>query len=468
MSHTSRLTFLGAAGTVTGSRFLLETANRRFLIDCGLFQGPKRLRLKNWEPFPVSVADLDGILLTHAHIDHTGFLPRLRADGYEGPIWCTDATADLARILLPDTGHLQEEEARWANKRGYSKHHPAKPLFTRADAEATLPLLQPVAYGEHFRPADAFRAKYTDAGHILGSAILDLKSNLLGGPRKLVFSGDLGRPLDAVLRTPTQPYNVDYLVLESTYGNRLHAETDLLLDLARVVNEAMARDGVLVVPAFAVGRAQTLLFLLRTLEEDGLIEPVDIYLDSPMAQEALRVHRRHVADLNLRCRRLHLRGVDLFRPRNLRLSVSREDSIALHDIGKRAIIISASGMATGGRVLHHLAHRLPHPQHTILFIGFQAEGTRGRTIILEGRPHVKIHGQEVPIRAQIERIEGFSGHADYEEIMAWLLGFNRAPERVFLVHGQPEAAAELAHHIRKQFQWDVTVPEEGDHPLLNF
>ncbi len=461
-----RVTFMGAAGTVTGSRHLVEVNGKRLLVDCGLFQGTKQNRLKNWEPLPVDPTSIDAVILTHAHIDHTGYLPALVKAGFSGPIYCTRATAELAAILLPDTGHLQEEEAKWANKIGYSKHKPAKPLFTEEDARNVLPLLAPVEYGEHFAPAPGLRAKYRDTGHILGAGFLDLKTQGAAKPHKIVFSGDLGRPTDAILRPPAPAYNVDYLVLESTYGDRLHDDgVAPERELERVVNESLARGGVLLVPSFAVGRAQTLLYVLRELEQAGRIPEVPVYLDSPMASEALQIHRRHIADLNLICRKQSLAGVNLFHPAKLRIASSREQSIAINQIESGAIIISASGMATGGRILHHLKERLPDPRHTILFIGYQAEGTRGRTI-RDGRDAVRMFGQDVPIRARVEHIDGFSGHADYREILAWLMGFNKHPKRVFLVHGEPPAAAALADHIRRQFHWDVTVPAEGDAVLL--
>ena len=458
-----RLTFLGAAGTVTGSRHLVEINGKRLLVDCGLFQGPKQNRLKNWEPFPVEPSSIDAVMLTHAHIDHIGFLPAIVKDGFRGPIYCTKATAQLAGILLPDTGHLQEEEAKWANKKGYSKHKPAKPLFTEDDAKEVLQYLQPVDYGQHFEPAPEIRGKFRDTGHILGAGFLDLKSTT-SSKRKIIFSGDVGRPVDSILRAPVPAYNADYLVMESTYGDRLHDETYPVDELVRVVNESMERGGVLVIPSFAVGRSQTLLYLLRELEEAGRIPRVPIYLDSPMANHALEVHRKHIADLNLVCRKQSIAGERIFHPQKLVCSVSREQSMKINSVQKNAIIISASGMVTGGRILHHLKERLSEPQHTVLFIGYQAQGTRGRTI-LEGKESVKMFGQEVPIKAKIERIEGFSGHADYQELLAWLMGFNKAPERIFLVHGEPEASSAMADHIRKQFKWDVTVPADV---LLDF
>ena len=464
----TRLSFLGAAGTVTGSRHLLETRGKKILVDCGLFQGPKRLREKNWEPFPVDPRSLDAIVLTHAHIDHIGFLPAVVKAGYAGPIYCTDATADLAGILLPDTGHLQEEEAKWRNKRGRTKHRPAKPLFDERDARNVLPLLRPVPYGSHFEVAPRVRGKFRDMGHILGSASLDLKSDDLDRPRKVGFSGDIGRPRDALLRAPEQVYNIDYLIMESTYGDRLHEDADPITEIARVINETVERGGVLVIPAFAVGRSQTLLFVLRELEDRGAIPAgIPVFLDSPMAIEALHIHRRHIADLNLACRKAYLAGERIFHPQNLNLSVTGDDSKAINEIKGGAIIISASGMATGGRVVHHLRERLPFERHTILFIGYQAEGTRGRSI-LEGREQVRLYGEDVEVKARIERIDGFSGHADYNEMLGWLLGCNRPPERIFLVHGQPESAEALAGRIRDRLKWDVSVAEEDTSVILDF
>lgn len=446
---------------------MLETRDRRLLIDCGMFQGLKENRLKNWEPFPVEPSSIDAVMLTHAHVDHIGYLPRLVRMGFKGPIYCTDATADLARILLLDTAHLQEEEARWANKRGYSKHRPALPLFERKDAEAVLPMLKPLPYGAHFEPAPGIRGKYGDAGHILGAAFLDLKTVHSRRQRKIVFSGDIGRPVDPILRTPGQPYNVDYLIMESTYGDRLHDELDTITDLARAINEGVARGGAIVIPAFAVGRSQTLLYVLRELEEKGLIPTLPVFLDSPMAIEAMSVHRRHIPDLNLIARKKYLNETPIFQPQNLTLCVKREDSKRVNRVEGPCIIISASGMAAGGRVLHHLKERLPDERNTVLLVGYQAVGTRGRAL-QEGKPMLRMFGEEIPVNAHVERIEGFSGHADYNELLAWLLGFNQKPERIFLVHGEPEAASTLAGRIKERFKWDVSVPVEGDSVVLDF
>lgn len=454
------LTCLGAIGTVTGSRHLLEVDGRRFLVDCGLFQGTKDNRLRNWAPPPFDPASIDGVFLTHAHIDHIGALPRLVKDGYSGPVWCTHATAELAGYLLPDSARLQEEEAAFANKRGYTRHRPALPLYDEADAERALRLLRPVHYGEHVLPLPGLRAQYRDAGHLLGSAMLDIKVTRDGRSRKIVFGGDLGRPRDPLLHDPSSMYNVDYLVLESTYGDRLHGAGDPVAALAEAVHASLARGGVLVIPTFAVGRAQLLLHVLRELEDAGSIPALPVFLDSPMAVGTVGVFERRIADLNLAARRLAVRGTRLFRPRHLHLTESRQQSQAINAIESRAIILSASGMCTGGRILHHLAQRLPDPRHTVLFVGYQGEGTRGRAL-LDGKPEVKIHGAYVPVRAHITSIPGFSGHADYEEILAWLLGFPKPPEATFLVHGEPAAREALAGHIRRHNGGPVVLPEEG-------
>lgn len=456
----TKLHFLGAAGTVTGSRHLLETDAGRLLVDSGLFQGAKENRLLNWEPFPVKASSLEAVALTHAHVDHIGYLPKLVKEGFRGRIFGTSATLDLATILLRDTAHLQEEEARWANKKGYSRHSPALPLFTGRDAEAVFPLFAPVSYGEHFEPLPGVTGRYRDAGHILGSAMLELWREHGGKQRKIVFGGDLGRPLDPILRPPSQTYNVDYLVQESTYGDRLHSPGGVRENLLAVLQQAVDRGGPIIVPAFSVGRTQELLYLLREFKEQGSLPDIPVFVDSPMAIEALEVHRQHIRDLNLTCRRLHMEGNPLFNPGGLSLVRKVEESkkIVVGD-GSR-IVIAGSGMATGGRVLHHLFHQLPNPRATVLFVGYQAEGTRGRSLV-DGQPAVKMFGQEVRVRAKIELIDGFSGHADAHEILAWLFAFNRPLKKVFLVHGEPSAAEQLGKRIKEEFGWPVTIPRMG-------
>ncbi len=462
------LTFFGAAGTVTGSRFMFEVNDERYLVDCGLFQGPKANRLRNWEPFPVPAESIDRVFLTHAHIDHTGWLPRLVRDGFRGPVHCTRATADLCRIMLKDSAHLQEEDARWANKRGFSKHKPALPLYTVDDAERAIQLFEPVYYGqEYYGELPNYRVKFKDAGHILGSSFVEFKNEKGPKTRKLLFSGDFGRSHQPILKTPTQVFNVDYLVLESTYGNRLHGDQHPKQEFNRVINESYKRGGVLVIPAFAVGRTQLLLYWIREMQEQGSIPDVQIFIDSPMAIETVDVFKDHLADLNLLSRMEHLQGKKLFTPKNLHICKSRDESKAINAIKSGAIIISASGMAVGGRILHHLAERLPNSKNTVLFIGYQAVGTRGRTI-QEGKSTVKIHGNEVPIHAHVESIDGASGHGDYQEMLAWLMGFNKAPERVFIVHGENDASEALAQKIRDFFGWDVVIPKMDERFELDF
>ncbi len=455
------LSFLGAAGNVTGSRFLLETQGKKLLIDCGLFQGFKQNRLKNWEPFPVPPSTIDAVLLTHAHIDHSGYLPRLCAQGFSGRIHCTSATKDLCDILLRDSAHLQEEDALWANKKGFSKHSPALPLYTVAEAEDALLRFSPHYYGEDVFLSDTLRIKFKDAGHILGSSFIDIKITEGAGTRRVVFSGDLGRPARPILWDPVQVYEVDYLILESTYGDRLHDTAPAEHELARVINQSIQRNGVLIIPSFAVGRTQELLFVIRELEEQKKIPAIPVYVDSPMAINATEIFKKRVADYDLTARIQELNGKHIFQTSRVQFLKDTEQSKQLHTIQQAAIIISASGMVEGGRILHHLKQRLPFPQNTVLFIGYQAQGTRGRAI-LDRKPFVKIHGMEIPVRAQIESISGFSAHADYQETLAWLMGFNRPPMQTFIVHGEPEAAAALADKIITKLGWTVVIPQQNE------
>ncbi|MBN2290545.1 MAG: MBL fold metallo-hydrolase, partial [Candidatus Glassbacteria bacterium] len=434
--------------------------DKNILVDCGLFQGLKQNRLRNWEPFPFPADKIEELFLTHAHIDHTGYLPRLYQEGFRGAVHCTYATRDLCEILLKDSAHLQEEDARWANKKGFSKHKPALPLYTSADAEAALTLFSPLYYGEHYSIGGNIRVKLKDAGHLLGSSFVDVKRTANGNSRKIFFCGDFGRPERPLTSDPVQAFNVDYLVLESTYGNRLHGHDSAEEELARVIRESADRGGVLIIPAFSVGRTQTLLYLIRELEAQGKIRGIPVYLDSPMSIRTTKVFESHIADLDLTARVKILEGVKLFHPGKLDFCNTPQESKALNQITGKAIIISANGMVTGGRILHHIIHRLPHPQNTILFIGYQAEGTRGRQV-LDGAETVKIHGQKVPVKARIENISGFSGHPDSNEILAWLMGFNRAPELTFIVHGEPESSSALAQRIRDKLGWKVVVPEFG-------
>lgn len=461
------LTFLGAAGTVTGSRFVLEAHGRRLLVDCGLFQGPKDLRRLNWEPFAVEPSSIDAVLLTHAHLDHAGLLPRLCREGFTGPIHCTRPTADLSSILLRDSAFLQEEDARWANKRGYSKHHPALPLYTVKDAEHALEQFAPLNYGDRLDLGDGLSATFRDAGHILGSAFVRLRVRRGDEVRRIVFTGDLGRPDRPILKDPTQVFEADYVVLESTYGDRLHGAEDAESELAEVINDSVARGGVLVIPSFAVGRTQSLLYAIRALEDQRRIPSLPVYVDSPMAIDATEIFDRHPADQDLSARVERLAGKNIFHPKSVEFCRTVDQSKAINQREREAIIISASGMLTGGRVLHHLVRRLPQTQHTIVLAGYQAEGTRGRALV-EGRARLRIHGQDVPVRARVQSLSGYSGHADYREMMAWMQGFNRQPALTFLVHGEPAARDALKDRITDTFGWNVATPGLGDSFEIDF
>ncbi|MCP4631033.1 MAG: MBL fold metallo-hydrolase, partial [bacterium] len=389
----AKLTFMGATGTVTGSRFLLETDGNKILIDCGLFQGLKANRLRNWDPFPVNPSEIDCILLTHAHIDHCGYIPRLCKQGFAGKIHCTFATHELCKILLHDSGYLQEEDAHWANKKGFSKHKPALPLYTIADANASLKQFSPIHYGEDLFITDSIRVKFKDAGHILGSSFIDIKLSDNDDVRRFLFSGDIGSPNRPIVHDPAQVYEVDYLIMESTYGNRRHTDSHTSRDeeLARVINDSIKRGGILIIPSFAVGRTQELLYYIRELEEKETIPVLPVYVDSPMAIEATNVFEEMKNDYDLESKLRELEGTMILRPQQLHLCKKLEDSKKLRDLTGPAIIISASGMLEGGRVLHHLQQRLPDPTNTVLFVGYQAEGTRGRAI-LNGKQEIKIHG----------------------------------------------------------------------------
>lgn len=454
----AKLTFLGATQTVTGSKFLLEADGKKLLIDCGLFQGLKELRLRNWADFPLDPTSIDAVILTHAHIDHTGYLPKLVQLGFNGKVYATPATADLCGIMLPDSAHLQEEDAKYANKKQFSRHKPALPLYTVTDAERALELFEPLPYGQKINLSPNVTLCYRDAGHILGSAFVDIRIQQDGDERRILFSGDLGRPAQPILRDPHTVFGTDYLVLESTYGDRLHGETDRKEDLARIIKESYERGGVLIIPSFAVGRTQELLFTIRELEEEQRIPVMPIFVDSPMAIHATDVFEKNTQDHDLESKVAALKGVEILKTTDLRIAQTAEQSKAINQISGRAIIISASGMVTGGRILHHLSNRLGNPQNTVLFIGYQAEGTRGRTI-LEGAETVKIHGQQVPINARIEQISGFSAHADYNEILAWLSNFNNAPRKIFIVHGEASQSVALRKRIEEKFGWETIIPE---------
>ncbi|MDI1270661.1 MAG: MBL fold metallo-hydrolase [Polaromonas sp.] len=442
-----KLQFLGATDTVTGSKYLIQHDKARVLVDCGLFQGYKLLRLRNWAPPPVKPSSIDAVILTHAHIDHSGYLPLLARQGFRGKVFCTPATYDLCRILLPDSGHLQEEEAEYANRHKLSKHKEALPLYTRDDALQCLKLFHPVPHGKDWQPAPGLHARMTPSGHMIGSSFVRLDD----GSRSILFSGDIGRPNDLVLKPPVQMDGADYLVVESTYGDRPHKNSDPLLELGKVINRTAARGGVVVIPAFAVGRAQSLLHCIQLLKAQGVIHDMPVYLNSPMAASAMQVYLKHKSELQLtaaECDALAHAAHIVQSPEESRLLNARHGPM---------VIVSASGMATGGRVLHHLKAFAPDKRNTILFAGFQAGGTRGASIA-GGAPTVRIFGEDVPIRAEVAMLDDLSAHADAAEIVSWLKGFKAPPKQTFITHGEPAAADAMRQHIERELHWDVHMP----------
>jgi metallo-beta-lactamase family protein len=450
------LTFLGATGTVTGSKYLLEAGGERLLIDCGLFQGLKELRLRNWNPLPIPSASIQWLVLTHAHLDHTGYIPRLVKDGFKGQVYASPATVDLARLLLPDSGHLQEEDAAYANKKGFSKHAPALPLYTYDEAVKSLELFRAIDESKPLDLSSHFTLRCFSAGHILGARMIEVSVRENGSVKRILFSGDLGRFPQLILRQPVVPEDgFDYMLLESTYGDRLHPRDDVGAHLASIVEETAERGGTVVIPSFTVGRTQELLYLFRELVEQQRMHSLPIHVDSPMAIDVTDLYLRHEEDHDLRMEALETLGIKPFSPPDLHFDKSVEESKALNDTHYPMVIISASGMATGGRVVHHLARCLPDHRNTILFVGFQAAGTRGR-LIQAGQP-VKMYGQDVQIRARIETLDNLSGHADYGEILGWLHKFQKAPRKTFLVHGEPQAAESLRQKVAQELQWDVSV-----------
>jgi len=446
---TISITFLGATDTVTGSKYLVTIGDRRLLVDCGLFQGYKQLRLRNWAPLPVPPSSLDAILLTHAHLDHSGALPLAVRDGYRGRIHCTDATAALCGLLLPDSGRLQEESTEHANRHGFSKHHPALPLYTEDDAIRALRKLAPTSFDAPFAPAPGVSARFLRAGHLLGAAMVELRAE----GKVLLFSGDLGRPHDLLMRPPVDVAEADCLVVESTYGDRRHPATDPLDQLAAVVDRTVARGGVVVVPSFAVGRAQALLHLSAQLREAGRLPAnLPVYLNSPMAAGATALYLRFADEHRLSpdaC--AAMAGA-------AKIVTTVEESKRLNEGRWPKIIIAASGMATGGRVLHHLRAFLPDPRNTILLTGHQAGGTRGRAL-QDGAASVKLFGDYVPVRAEVATMDSLSAHADGAEVLAWLGRFARPPRQTFVTHGEPPAADALRLAVEETLRWRCVVPE---------
>ncbi|MBS0185374.1 MAG: MBL fold metallo-hydrolase [Proteobacteria bacterium] len=442
------LQFLGAAGTVTGSKYLLTTSHKKILVDCGLFQGLKNLRLKNWEALPFYPNKIDALLVTHAHIDHTGYIPLLVKQGFRGPIYCSEATFELCKILLRDSGMLQEEDAAFANKHGFSKHNPALPLYTLKDAEASLNYFHPLPFNTPFDLGENIHFSFLPAGHILGASFI----RLTDGKISLLFSGDMGRFHDIIMNPPTLVEQADYLVLESTYGDRKHTEDDPKEILKNVVLQTTKQGGTLVIPSFAVGRAQTILYLLSLLRQENAIPPIPIYVDSPMSTNVTELYCRFSTEHNLP----HDRCVDMCKIAHFINTPQESKELDLNMSPK--IIITASGMATGGRVLHHLKAFVGDPKNIIFFIGFQAAGTRGASLV-GGAQEIKIHGQYFPVRAKILKEDSLSAHADYTEILSWLENFKSPPKTIFLTHGEAAQADALRLRIQDKFKFKCIVPE---------
>ena len=446
-----KIKFLGATGTVTGSKYLIEHNGKNVLVDCGLFQGYKNLRLRNWERLPININQIDAILLTHAHIDHSGYIPKFIKEGFKGKIFSTPGTRDLCKILLPDCGYLQEEEARYANKRGFSKHRPALPLFTAEEAKRSLEYFRPVNYRTKFDLGSGLSFEFRNAGHILGAASVILSD----GSRSVTFSGDLGRENDPILYSPDAPVETDYLVMESTYGNRRHPISKPAEDLCDIINESFKRRGVIIIPAFAVGRAQTVLYYISELLKEQKIPPMPIYLNSPMATNVTGLYCEHQQDHKLTSDQCH-KMCEVATYIN-----SAEESKRLNLKKGPMLIISASGMATGGRVVHHIKAFATDQRNTILFTGFQAGGTRGEKIV-HGAETVKIHGQAIPIRAQIKNLNNLSAHADQSELLNWAKKFPKRPQRVFITHGEANSSLELKNLLEVELGWNGSVPDYLD------
>jgi len=459
------LSFWGGVGTVTGSKYLVESNGSRVLVDCGLFQGLRELRERNWEDPPFEPGSLDAVVITHAHVDHTAYLPRLVRLGFGGPVFCSKGTADLLKLLLPDSARLQEEEADYRNRKGLTRHRPALPLYTEEDARAALKLIRTCPNtGETTEVAAGVRAGFHIAGHILGSSLVLLELDGVGADgagRRVLFSGDLGHYDQPIIRDPVAPPACDYMLVESTYGDRLHDPEDPKVALARVINEAAERGGPLLIPAFAVGRTQELIYHIRELEDEGRIPLLPVRVDSPMAANATQIYSRHRDEQDEEYASVVEQRRHPLRTHSMLTASTREESKRLNEETGTRVIISASGMMTGGRVLHHARRVLPDARATVLFVGYQAAGTTGRKI-LDGAREVRIMKEDVAVRCRIERIGGLSAHADWKEVLRWLSPLeNTPPRRVFTTHGEPEAAAAMAGHIRERFGWRVDAPHYG-------
>jgi metallo-beta-lactamase family protein len=445
------ITFLGGAGTVTGSKYLVRHGAESLLLDCGLFQGYKLLRLRNWTPLPLAPDQIDAVLLTHAHLDHSGYLPLLAKEGFSGHVYATSATRDLCRILLPDSGHIQEEDAAFANRHGFSKHAPALPLYTRQDALDCLPLIKAVDVGKSFAPLPGWRATFSPAGHILGAASVLLE---VAG-RRILFSGDLGRPDDLIMNPPAKAPSADTVLIESTYGDREHPKEDALAELGPALHKLAKRGGVAVIPVFAVGRAQALLHAIHLLKLRGeLPTSLPVFLDSPMAVHTTHLFEQHPGEHRLNNKEAHALT------HSATMVNSTDESRALANRHGPMVILSASGMATGGRVLHHLAQYAGNHRNMIILTGYQAPGTRGATLA-SGAKSVRIHGHDVAVNAEVVQLQSASAHADAGQVLAWLRTMPQAPDQVYVVHGESGASDELRKRIKHELGWRAMVPEHG-------
>jgi len=444
---------MGAARTVTGSKYLLEHGGKRVLVDCGLFQGLKELRLRNWAEFAIPPREIDAVVLTHAHLDHVGFLPRLRTDGYKGRVFCTAGTMDLCRLVLPDSGRIQEEDARQANKHGYTRHQPALPLYAETDALAALTQLQPIGYQRAIEIVPGISIEFLPAGHLLGSAFVVVR--LQSGPT-ILFGGDLGRYSRPVLPDPTNAVQADVVLVESTYGDRDHVADDNGEQLAQVIRSTVERGGKLIIPAFAIGRVEELLYWMRRLEQERRIPILPVYVDSPMANDALKFYAARISELDEDMRPTE-KKVSAFATTRFQTVASPQQSKELTASRKPSVVISSSGMATGGRVLHHMAAALPDERNTVLFVGFQADGTRGRQLV-DGAREVRIHGQSIAVNARIAKIDSMSAHADRGEIIRWLSTLPSQPARLCLVHGEPAPMDALKTLVQERLGWTAETP----------
>ncbi|MBZ5695838.1 MAG: MBL fold metallo-hydrolase [Acidobacteriia bacterium] len=454
----AKITFLGAAGTVTGSKYLIEAGGKRLLVDCGLFEGSKQLKQRNWDELPIDPATIDWVLLTHAHIDHTGYLPRLARSGFRGPIYANAATQELCALLLPDSAHIQEEDAQYAAKKGYSAHKPPLPLYTVAESHAALQQFRMIPRAEPFTISPQFSVRPHDAGHILGSTWLELTIMENGKQTLVVFSGDVGRYDQPILKDPESPARADFLLCESTYGDRDHPAGSVLDELAEIVNATAKRGGAVVIPAFAVGRTQMLMYYLRQLEEQQRIPHLPVFVDSPMAINVTGLYMNHHEDHDADFRQQEATGShDPLNCHEVHMTRSVEESKKINDVVAPCIIISASGMITGGRIKHHLAKRLPDSRSTVLLVGFQAEGSGGRAL-LDGAKYLRIHNEQIPVRAKIIEVGQLSAHAGKSELLRWLSGFQAPPKQTFLVHGEPSGLNGLRDAIASQYRWPVTIP----------